>query len=690
MSRHKDIRNLTEDDMYDLYDDVYYDDDHYDYDDNYTEEENKAYYLEQERVKEEEEAKKKKKQQQQKQQTQSKVSPKKKVGTPSISMNTTIKKPSGVSKNPNNNEDAEKEREVTSMGFSSAQARLALERNSWDLEMAVNELLNSNVQEDSDKNKKLSSSSPVSKPKSKTDVKKKDVSGVMAPPPGWGRPDDSNKVKTPKGKENKSTPIKIAKKNPVKLDTVREMHVRPKKKISEELIGQIKEQKSRLGCVILGHVDAGKSTLMGQVLVQVGVVQKRTISKFQRQAAQIGKASFALAWVMDEDESERERGVTIDIATKFISTENHELTILDSPGHADFVPAMITGAASADVGILVIAATPGEFESGFDDTCNSGFAKGHIGQTREHVTLSRGLGVSQLIVAVNKLDASEPNWSQGRFLEIKRRLVPFLKANGFDMKRVQFIPISGLSGVNINSPPNPNDSDSAGLAKWYNGRSLMQAINGFQPAKRNIDKAFRFLVSDVYTEGKYVSVKGRVVQGVISVGDKAAILPIGDEVDIGRIEHGIAVDGERMNVAVAGDSAQLFLTGIDIARISIGNIISDVDVSLRPSLKKRMKAKIMVMDRLTVPIIQGSQVLLHMHSVSVPAVISKLISATNRIDGIENDRPRVLKGSSTAMVEIRLNKKLCLEPFNECRALGRFALRRGGDTVAVGIVESLH
>ena len=396
---------------------------------------------------------------------------------------------------------------------------------------------------------------------------------------------------------------------------------------------------------------------------------------------------------MDEDESERERGVTIDIATKFISTENHELTILDSPGHADFVPAMITGAASADVGILVIAATPGEFESGFDDTSDSGDAKGHIGQTREHVTLARGLGVSQLIVAVNKLDAAEPNWSQGRFLEIRKRLVPFLKTNGFDMKRVQFIPISGLSGVNISSPPSPNDSISAGLAKWYNERTLMQAINGFQPAKRNIEKAFRFLVSDVYTEGKYTIVKGKVVQGVISVGDKVAILPIGDEADIGRIEHGISasglseVDGERMNVAVAGDSAQLFLTGIDIARISIGNIISDVSTSLCPKLKRRMKAKIMVMDRLTVPIIQGSQVLLHMHSVSVPAVINKLISVTNRRDGSVNDRPRVVTGSTNAMVEIKLHKKICLESFNECRALGRFALRRGGDTVAVGIVE---
>lgn len=410
-------------------------------------------------------------------------------------------------------------------------------------------------------------------------------------------------------------------------------------------------------------------------------------------AAQIGKASFALAWVMDEDESERERGVTIDVATKYISTDSHELTILDSPGHSDFVPAMITGAAAADVGILVVAATPGEFESGFNDTNISGAAKGHTGQTREHLTLARGLGVSQLIVAVNKLDAAEPNWSQDRFNEIRQRLVPFLKANGFEMKRVQFIPISGLTGVNIMTQPNLNDDSSAGLASWYHERTLLEAINSFEPAKRNVEKAFRFLVSDVYSEGKYVIVKGRVVQGFISVGDKVAILPIGDGADVGRIEHGIAasneVDGERTNVAIAGDSAELFLTGIDVTRIGVGNVISDVDENLRPKLKRKITAKVMLMDRLTVPIIQGSQVLFYMHSLDVPAVISKLISSTNRIDGSIKERPRALTGSTTATVEIKLSEKICLETFNECRALGRFALRRNGDTVAVGIVESV-
>ena len=162
------------------------------------------------------------------------------------------------------------------------------------------------------------------------------------------------------------------------------------KKLSSEMKKRLKSQKSRLTMVILGHVDAGKSTLMGNVLVQTGMVQKRTVAKYQKQAGEIGKASFALAWIMDEDESERERGVTIDIATKHISTEKHDVTILDAPGHADYVPAMITGAGVSDVGILVVSSTRGEFESGFDTAAGSGVHKGHVGQTRKHITLARG------------------------------------------------------------------------------------------------------------------------------------------------------------------------------------------------------------------------------------------------------------------------------------------------------------
>ena len=476
-------------------------------------------------------------------------------------------------------------------------------------------------------------------------------------------------------------------------------------KISNDLMTSLQNQRSRLSMVVLGHVDAGKSTLMGQVLLQLGHVQKRTITKYQKQAAELGKASFALAWVMDEDDSERERGVTMDIGTKNAKTPTHDLTILDAPGHADFVPAMITGAASADVGLLVAAATPGEFEAGFEPSASETHHRG--GQTREHIILARGLGVSQLLVAVNKLDAANPAWSQRRFEEIKGRVLPFLQTNGFKPHRVRFVPVSGLTGTNVREAPT-SSGDAAALKEWYDGPTLLEAIDGFFPANRKIEEPMRIIISDLFPEGKGITAKGRCVQGICSVGDQVLVLPVGDVATVGRIEHGKAQSAsnpygfakdeaggdekegaERGKVAIAGDSVDIYLTGIDIARIHPGNVLSHVDLDLRPAVKKKFRASLMVMDDLAVPIIRGAQALLHMHSIDTPAVVSKLICTKNRDGTVKRQKPRVLAGGASASVEITLDQNISISPYADCRALGRFVLRRGGDTIAVGIIDEI-
>ena len=413
----------------------------------------------------------------------------------------------------------------------------------------------------------------------------------------------------------------------------------------------------------------------------------------------MGKASFALAWVMDEDESERERGVTMDIATKNIVTPKHIVTILDAPGHADFIPAMITGAAAADVGILVIAATPGEFEAGFRTGSMTGLSGG---QTREHIILARGLGVSQLIVAINKLDSAQPVWSRNRFDEIEETLRPFLQSNGFQTKRVQFVPVSGLLGINISVgpgassriPKSDEDGSAPKLAQWYKGPTLMEAIDAFESAKRDIEKPFRFIIADVYTEGKSVVVHGRVVQGYVCVGDKVLVLPIGDESLIHRIDHGsigscsdFSID--RAQIAIAGDSVNLILNHIDPSRIFPANLICHFDSDPKVFITNKFQGKIAIMDEIAIPIIQGAEVLFHMHNMDIPAVITNLISCTNKKDSLEVHGPRVLIGGSSATVEIRVREKICLEMYQDCRALGRFALRREGDTIAVGIVETI-
>ena len=219
----------------------------------------------------------------------------------------------------------------------------------------------------------------------------------------------------------------------------------------------------------------------------------------------------------------------------------------------------------------------------------------------------------------------------------------------------------------------------------------------------------RIIVSDLFPEGKGITAKGRCVQGICSVGDQVLVLPVGDVATVGRIEHGKAQSAsnpygfakddesggdekegaERGKVAVAGDSVDIYLTGIDIARIHPGNVLSHVDLDLRPAVKKKFRASLMVMDDLAVPIIRGAQALLHMHSIDTPAVVSKLICTKNRDGTVKRQRPRVLAGGASASVEISLDQKISISPYAECRALGRFVLRRGGDTIAVGIIGEI-
>jgi len=340
------------------------------------------------------------------------------------------------------------------------------------------------------------------------------------------------------------------------------------------------------------------------------------------------------------------------------------------------------------------------------------------GQTREHVVLARSLGVSQLVVAVNKLDCAEPVWSKRRFDEIRNRLVPFLKIAGFEMRRVTFVPISGLMGVNVKERVNADGDNANGnnakLAEWYKGPSLLEAIDNFQPAKRHIDKPIRFIITDMYPEGKGVTTRGRMVQGMVSVGDKVVVLPVGDVATVARVEHGAtsfanlpptggepnsaATDPERLKIALAGDAVDIFLTGVDVARINPGNILSDVEPSLRPTIQKKLRAQIAVMDPLSIPIIPGSKVQYHMHSLDIPATITKLISReeknSSKINSKDNKaatilKPRILTGGVKAVVELKLDKRVCVEAYSDCRALGRFALRYGGDTIAVGVVEKV-
>lgn len=210
--------------------------------------------------------------------------------------------------------------------------------------------------------------------------------------------------------------------------------------------------REHLNIVFVGHVDAGKSTMGGNLLFLTGMVDKRTMEKLEREAKEAGRESWYLSWALDSTTQERSKGKTVEVGRAYFETPARRYTILDAPGHKTYVPSMISGAAQADVAILVISARKGEFETGFE----------RGGQTREHIMLVKTAGVSKLIVAINKMDDPTVNWEESRYNEIKDRLIPFIKASGYNPKTdVYFIPVSAYTGVNL------KDRVSKSVAPWW-------------------------------------------------------------------------------------------------------------------------------------------------------------------------------------------------------------------------------
>jgi len=303
--------------------------------------------------------------------------------------------------------------------------------------------------------------------------------------------------------------------------------------------------------IISGHVDAGKSTLMGRLLYDLNVVDERTIERYKKEAEQMGKSSFALAWVLDQGTEERSRGVTIDIATNKFETLKTAFTILDAPGHKDFIPNMIAGASQADFAVLVIDANTGSFESGLK------------GQTREHALLVRSLGVQRIIIAVNKLDTV--SWSQDRFTEIEQQISAFLLTAGFQAKNIAFIPCSGLLGDNITRRSANKE------ASWYTGPTLIEELDSSEPITRALDKPLRLTISDVFRGGVQnpLSISGRIEAGSLQTGDALLAQPSGMKCFIKALE----LDSAPIDWAVAGQNITVHLTGIEEQYLKSGDVL---------------------------------------------------------------------------------------------------------------------
>lgn len=403
----------------------------------------------------------------------------------------------------------------------------------------------------------------------------------------------------------------------------------------------------------LGHVDAGKSTLMGRLLVELKFVEERTVEKYRRLAEKSGKQSFALAWVMDQRSEERDRGVTIDIATNHFETDTTKFTILDAPGHKDFVPNMIAGASQADFAILVIDANTGAYE------------KGLKGQTREHVLLLRSLGVQRLIVAVNKLDMV--GWSKERFEEISQQVSGFLTGLGFQSKHVTFVPISGLNGHNITK----KIEDPA--ASWYTGATLVDALEDSGPSvKRALEKPLRMAISEVFrSQQGTTTLAGRVDAGTMQVGDVLVVQPSGETAYI----KSIMVDTEAQEWAVAGQSVSIALTNIDPIHLRVGDILCHTADAIRCGDTFTMKA--MAFEHL-----MPMPVDLHRGRLHAPGQIQSITATLDKATGeVIKKKPRVVQPGGVARVVIKLGSKVPLE------AGQRVVIRSGGETIAAGLLE---
>lgn len=438
--------------------------------------------------------------------------------------------------------------------------------------------------------------------------------------------------------------------------------------------------KKAISLVVIGHVDAGKSTLMGRLLYELGRVDEKTRVANERGSSKAGKSSFSWAWELDGTIEERERGITMDIALQSLSTPRRQVTILDAPGHKDFIPNMISGAAQADCALLVVDAITGEFEAGFD----------RGGQTREHLLLVRSLGVSQVIVAVNKLD--QVNWDQSRFEEICGLLRAFLVQSGFPSSKTSFIPVSAMLGVNL---VNRTSADAAVLSKWYNGPTLVDLLDELEPPTREIASPLRLPISNVFKgQSSGTGVTGRICGGVVQVGERLRVLP-GDESAIVRL---IDVEEQSVPWAAAGTNATLYLTSIDPIHLSIGSVLcppSDI-----VPLATVFTARIIVFD-IQLPITTGASIELFHHSRDVPATISKLIATLDRASGVVTKKnPRVLTKGTSAEVEISLRagtlsgpalsaRPIPLEAFSVNKDMGRILVRRGGETISAGIVQNI-
>ncbi|CAG8557887.1 971_t:CDS:10, partial [Cetraspora pellucida] len=412
--------------------------------------------------------------------------------------------------------------------------------------------------------------------------------------------------------------------------------------------------KEHINLVFIGHVDAGKSTMGGNILYLTGMVDQRTMEKYEKEAKEQNRESWYLSWALDTSKEERAKGKTVECGRAYFETDKRRYTILDAPGHKNYVPSMIGGAAQADVGIMVISARKGEFETGFE----------RGGQTREHAVLAKTSGVNKLVVVINKMDDHTVNWSKERYDECVTKLTPFLKSSGYNPTTdLEFMPVSAYTGANL------KEHVSNEVCNWYSGPSLLEYLDNMKALDRNLNAPLMMPITEKYKDMGTIVV-GKVESGTVKKGQSVLIMPNKRTVEVSAVYNEVE---EEVSVGSCGDNIRLRVRGIEEEEISTGFVVCSTKRPVKTTTV--FEAQLAILEHKNI-ICAGYSAVLHIHSCLEEISIAGLLHLIDKKTGKKSKRPpQYVKKGQKVIARLETQGPICVEVFEEHPQLGRFTLR---------------
>lgn len=435
--------------------------------------------------------------------------------------------------------------------------------------------------------------------------------------------------------------------------------------------GEAKEPDPRphLNVVFIGHVDAGKSTTCGNILFLSGCVDERSVEKYMKEAKDKNRESWFLAYIMDTNEEEKAKGKTVEVGRAHFETPNRRFTILDAPGHKSYVPNMISGASQADVGVLIISARKGEFETGFE----------RGGQTSEHALLAKTLGVEKLLICINKMDDDSVEWAQSRYDEIVNKLSVFLeKTAQFKKDQIIFLPISGLKGHNI--------KERLDTPSWFSGKTLLDTLDSTDLQRPSKDAALRIPLLEGYRDMGAIMAIGKVEQGTVKPAMKCVVMPIGAKCTVQIVN----INDEPMKFAKTGENVTLKMSGVTEEQLAKGYVLCPAAEPIRVVSKFKAMMQVIELPEERPVMTAGYKAILHCHVASEECEIAKLSEACSMNNLKKKEKnPKFVRENSVLWCTIQLARPTALDCFTGTAQLGRFTIRDEGRTVAIGKILEL-